>query len=267
MIVRTQDSEQLVLVPQTDHSKLVGQIAAQWGNADFETPRPFASVVRAATCHDFGWIRYESDPYFNAESGQTLHYLEVPNDDVQLQAYQDCYDWMAEVDAYSALILSMHRTGLWRRRYDVIEHPKAYLHPVGKPSMPLTADVESFIIKNEKLQDVERQKRDAAEVWTNYRLLQVWDLLGLYFSCHDPDELYIAPVPQQYSDSRTDGVRVTMTPVSRNEVAFDPFPFRQKGTKISLSMKRLPVRKYANADSFKSAYFQAQQELLTFTLV
>jgi hypothetical protein len=51
MIIRTQDSENLVLVPQTDHSKLVGQLAAHWGNSDFAEPAPFASVVRAATSH------------------------------------------------------------------------------------------------------------------------------------------------------------------------------------------------------------------------
>ena len=49
VIVRTQDTEELILVPQTDHSKLVGQIAALWGNENFESPRPFVSMTRAAT--------------------------------------------------------------------------------------------------------------------------------------------------------------------------------------------------------------------------
>lgn len=267
MIVRTQDSEQLILVPQTDHSKLVGQIAAQWGNKDFVTARPFVSMVRAATCHDFGWTRYETEPMFNQDTGETLHYLQVPNDTTQLQAFQDCYDWLFAVDPYSAMIINMHRTGLWRRRYNVIDHPKAYLHPVGVPSMPVTSEIDAFMAKNETLQEQQRKQLDEAEVWTNYRLLQVWDLLGLYFSCHDPDDLYINPVPQAYTSSRTDGIRMTMKPVGRYEVAFDPFPFRTRGTKISLAMKRLPKRKYADSASFHAAYFQAQPEHLTFTLV
>lgn len=267
MIVRSQNSEELILVPQTDHSKLVGQIAAHWGNEAFATPRPFVSVTRAATCHDFGWIRYESDPIFDPETGGTLHYLQVPNTASQLRAFQECANWLAAVDPYSALLVDMHRTGLWRRRYGVIEHPKAYLHPVGKPSMPVTAEIETFIARNEALQAVQRKALDEAEVWTNYRLLQVWDLLGLYFSCHDPDELYITPVPQTYSDSKTAGIRMTLTPVGKNEVAFDPFPFRIKGTKISLALKRLPRRRYEDANSFKSAYFRAQSESITFILV
>jgi hypothetical protein len=267
MIIRTQDSEELVLVPQTDHSKLVGQIAAQWGNKDFETPRPFVSVVRAATCHDFGWTRYESDPAFNSDTGETLHYLQVPNSTNQLRAFQECSDSMRTVDTYSALMVDMHRTGLWRRRYGVIDHPKAYLHPAGAPSMPLTPEIEAFVAKSEAEQEQQRKKLGEAEVWTNYRLLQVWDLLGLYFSCHDPDELYITPVPQTYAAGRNEGGRISMKPVSRYEVAFDPFPFRSRGIKVSLAMKRLPKRKYPDAESFKSAYFQAQPELMTFTLV
>lgn len=267
MIVRTQDSDELILIPQTDHSKLVGQIAAQWGNKDFAIAKPFVSMARAATCHDFGWIRYETDPIFDADSGETPHYLDVPNSSVQLQSFEDAAGWLAEVDPYSALMVNMHRTGLWRRRYNVIEHPKAYLHPVGKPSMPLNAEIEAFIVQSEEQQEQQRKTLDEAEVWTNYRLLQVWDLLGLYFSCHDPDEFYITPVPQAYSASRTDGVRLTIKPVGGYEVAFDPFPFRSKGTKISLAMKRLPKRKYPNADAFKAAYFQACPELLTFSLV
>jgi hypothetical protein len=267
MIVRTQNSDNLILVPQSDHSKLVGQIAAQWGNGDFAPPRPFTSMTRAAMCHDFCWIRYETDPMFNADTGETLHYLEVPNDTPQLRAFQECYDWLLAVDAYSALLINMHRTGLWRGRYGVIGHPKAYLHPVDKPSMPLNAEIEAFIAHNEALQEQQRKTLDDAEVWTNYRMLQVWDLLGLYFSCHDPDELNIVPVPQAYSTNRTEGVRIDITPVGRNEVAFDPFPFRTRGAKITLSIKRLPKRKYPDAESFKSAYFQAQPDSMTFTLV
>jgi hypothetical protein len=267
MIVRTQDSAELVLVPQTDHSKLVGQIAAQWGNDEFASAKPFLSVARAATCHDFGWTRYETDPMFNAVTGETLHYLDVPNSSTQLQSFKEAAGWLAEVDPYAALLVNMHRTGLWRRRYNVIEHPKAYLHPIGKPSMPLNEEIEAFIVKNEADQKEQRRDLDEAEVWTNYRLLQVWDLLGLYFSCHDPDELYITPVPQAYNASPTDGIRLTVKPIGRYEVKFEPFPFRKRGTKIALAVKRLPKRKFPSAEAFKMAYFQAQFEFLTFTLV
>jgi len=35
MIVRKQPNGELILIGQTDHSRLVGQLAAHWGNRDF----------------------------------------------------------------------------------------------------------------------------------------------------------------------------------------------------------------------------------------
>jgi hypothetical protein len=148
----------------------------------------------------------------------------------------------------------------------VIDHPKAYLQPPNRPMGPLSPEVQAFIAKHEAAQEQERKKHDEEEVWTNYRMLQVWDLLGLYFSCHEPDDLYITPVPVGYTRNRTDGVRLTMKPGARNEVIFDPFPFRERGCKVSLVMKRLPKRNYPDRASFQAAYFQAQSEVLSFTL-
>ena len=84
---------------------------------------------------------------------------------------------MTGIDRYSGLIVSMHRTGLWRQRYGTIAYPTAF-NP-----RALGPEIEAFIARHEAWQEEERNKRDAAEVWTNYRLLQVWDLLGLYFCC------------------------------------------------------------------------------------
>lgn len=267
MIIRTSNGAELILVPQTEHSKLVGQLAGQWGNEDFVRPEPFASVVRAATFHDFGWVPYESNPLFDAETGETPHYLNVPNGPAQLRAYEECAEWLGAIDRYSGLLVDMHRTGLWQRRYGVIEHPKAYLQPAGRLPMQPSDEVQSFIAKREALQIRTRRELDEAQVWTNYRLLQVWDLLGLYFSCHEPDELYITPVPTAYTADKSEGVRLTMKPIGPNEVAFDPFPFRIRGCRIALSFKRLPSRKFRDAEAFASAYFQAPFESMSFALV
>src|SRR5262249_42567571 len=108
---------------------------------------------------------------------------------------------------------------------------------------------------------------DEGQVWTNYRLLQVWDLLGLYFSCHDPDDLYITPVPATYSGGKSGGRRITLRPVGPNTVAFEPNPFRIPETKIVLVVKRLPSRSFPDATAFRNAYFMAESDSITFTLV
>ncbi len=180
MIVRKEADGQTILIAQTDHSRLVGQLAAHWGNADFATPRPYESVARAAAFHDFGWLRYETAPYFDPATGETPPFFRVPFSERQLEAYRWCRDELLVDDPYAGMLVGMHRTGLWRGRYGAITHPP---HPI-PPSLPPA--VEEFIDRAETVQALECSMSGATEVWTNYQLLQVWDQLGLYFTCQDP---------------------------------------------------------------------------------
>lgn len=259
MIVRKQADGQLVLIGQTDHSRLVGQIAAHWGNSKFASPKPYDSVVRAATFHDFGWLRYETSPIL-LDSGETPEFRTLPFSLAQLDAYQWCSDWMSDIDPYSGLMVSMHRTGLWKHRYDTMTHPDNY----ARASQP---EIGTFIERAEQQQAELLKKFDSDEVWTNYWLLQVWDLLGLYFCCAEPCDDYIDPVPVAYGSTKSDGIRVTLKALGPNKVQFDPYPFDRKGIRLQLGSKKLATSKYPNLEAFRRAYFQAPIDLIEFDVV
>jgi hypothetical protein len=48
MIIQNQPDGSLIMIGQSDHSRLSGVFAAHWGNDSFKRPEPFESVVRAA---------------------------------------------------------------------------------------------------------------------------------------------------------------------------------------------------------------------------
>jgi hypothetical protein len=258
MIVRKEPDGSLVLIGQTDHSRLVGQFAAHWGNPGFAVPEPYESVTRAAIYHDYGWLRYETNPIVTAE-GETPDFRQVGGS--QLDSYQWCVDWMSGIDRYSGLIVSMHRTGLWRQRYGAIAYPNAF------NIRQLSPEIEAFIARHEAWQEEQQRTLDPAQVWTNYRLLQVWDLLGLYFCCAEPVADRIEPVPVAYGAGKTDGVRLVLTPETPRRVAFDPYPFDLRPLTVQLTSKHLPTSRYADLAAFRRAYFQAPTELLEFELV
>jgi hypothetical protein len=261
MIVRKEPDGGMILIGQTDHSRLVGQLAAHWGNDRFATPRPFESVARAAAFHDYGWLRYETAPHWDPATGETPEFRKAPQSLAQIEAYEWCADWLLAGDPYAALIARMHRTGLSRARYDMIAHPPS----VARPSLPeMTA---SFVARSEARQEEDRTLFNEDEVWTNYRLLQVWDLLGLYFCCQDPYQDHIEPVPQNYGAARDEGVRLTMTPVDTRRVVFDPYPFATPGLRIQLASRRLAAVSYPDKAAFERAYFQAEVELTAFELL
>jgi len=260
MIVR-KEADGTILIAQTDHSRLVGQMAAHWGNAQFAPPRPYESVARAAAFHDFGWLRYETEPYFDLATGETPEFRRAPSTARQLEGYAWCTDWLLVGDPYASLIVNMHRTGLWRSRYGAIEHP-GYIVARG-----LSPQIEEFIVRNEARQERERAAFDAGEVWTNYRLLQVWDLLGLYFTCQEPYEDYIVPVPTHYGTAKDEGVRMNLSPAGPSKVTFDPYPFDVRPLRIQFPRRVLPAGPFADEAAFRRAYFQARLELVEFELV
>ena len=52
----------LLIVRQTDHMALSGQLADAWGNDHFARPEPFAPLAVAAAEHDAGWAGWEAAP-------------------------------------------------------------------------------------------------------------------------------------------------------------------------------------------------------------
>lgn len=259
MIVRKEPDGRLLLIGQTDHSRLVGQLGAHWGNERTARPEPYDSVARAAAFHDYGWLRYETAPEL-AATGETPEFRQIPTTEAQLAGYQWCIDWLSGIDPYSGLMVGMHRTGLWRARYETIKHPQNAIRT-------LSPAVERFVAANEARQERERKSFDPAQLWTNYRLLQVWDLLGLYFCCADPVEDFIEPVPLSYGTARSEGVRLTMTPKDPRRVAFDPYPFDERPCRVQLCYRTLPQTTYRDLDTFRRAYFTAPVATMEFELV
>jgi hypothetical protein len=262
MIVRKDKAGRVLVAGQTDHSRLAGQFAAHWGNRLFAPVEPYESVVRMAHFHDYGHLRYETAPQFNPQTGETPNFREVKKDAKMLEEYEWCFDWFLALDPYAAVLASMHRTGLSRRRYDAIVHPKQEVRP-------LPTEVDEFVVRNERKRAEMLSTRgwDPQQLRVNYRLMQVWDLMSLYFSCQEPYDEVIDPVPTSYQTRDGDGVRMTLRPIDPNRVTIDPYPFDVDRCHFQLMGRRLDPPTYESRDAFMRAYFQAPLEGIEFELV
>ena len=259
MIYRKLPDGQAMVLTQTDHSRLAGFLASHWGNATFAPLQPYESVTRAATFHDFGWLRYETRPEVDPKTGEPYTFINLPFNPQQLDEYQWCVDWLGSVDRYSALLVGMHRVGLWKSRYETITYP-AWRYG----GITLPAEINEFIARSEPVQEQERTAIGGDTIWTNYRLLQVWDLLGLYFTVGEPYEHAVEPVPTAYDCEMRSGVRMQIHPLDGNRVAFDPYPFDMRPLILHIPYRRLERAAFDDGDAFRRAYFQAVPELLTY---
>jgi hypothetical protein len=261
MIVREEPDGSLIMIGQTDHAKVSGQFAAHWGNDRFERPRPFASVVRAAAYHDSGWYGYETSPTIMEDTGKTRNFMQVPWGPVQRRGFQWAIDWMTEIDTYSGLLLSRHRTGLQRGRYGVMKHPTFY-NTVNIPD-----DNIDFLAGNEKKQEELLANYDANEFATNYALFQTWDLLSLELCNKDVVNNYIEPVPTAYDNSASAPVKLAFVSLEARTVEVSPYPFNMRPLNIHLVRRRLPISKFSDQESFQQMYFQAPIETVSFKLI
>ena len=260
MIVRDAgDAWQIVL--QTDHADLSGQFARAWGNGDgFAEPSPFGSVVVATTRHDDGWAVWERAPGVDSDSRpRNFLDVQVPS---HLAFYRAAIASVLDQDSYAGLLVSMHGAGIYRGRYGT------------QPSLKLTfaeqvkEQVEAFVTEQEELQ--QRLRGDlsvpADECWTNYKLLQVYDRLSLYFCQNDVEAGApgtIEPVPVDHSGGE---VVLELEPVEPWQVRIAPFPFPDSPAVFRLLRRVLPKRGWPDGESFRRDFFAAEPELVELSL-
>jgi hypothetical protein len=247
------DSWQLVLQP--DHADLSGQLARAWGGAGFAAPEPLHSVVRAARRHDDGWAVWERRPRLGSD-GAPQSFFTVPVR-VHLAFYRAAVEVVRDEDPYAGLLVSMHMSGLYRGRYGVM--------PGGPPQLEGEAALlaEAFAEQEEARQATLATELGAGEValWTNYALLQVFDVVSLYLGLVDLDagaEGSFEGVPTAHG-GRT---RIAISLLGPCRVRFEPFPFRASPTVLTLTRRLVPKRAWADDDDFRRDFDAAAVETI-----
>ena len=139
----------------------------------------------------------------------------------QRRAFEWAIDWMTRIDPYSGLLVSKHRTGLQRGRYDKVAHPKFF------NTQNLPEDNEDFLARNEAAQAEQLRNFDEGEFWTNYQLLQAFDFISLFLCNKDVVDDYIEPVPTSY-DGKSAPITAHREDHRRAEDRDRPIPIRRK---------------------------------------
>ena len=207
----------------------------------------------------------------NLEKGRPYGHREDPPSikQTELEAYVRNIDWVRSHDPYAALLVSMHRTGLWKNRYQFFTSPKGRLRERSPETKAVMKDLEST-------QEKERKSLGGAnprfeeQVWFNYHLLQVYDRLSRYFCCdgYDEDrfrETIIAPVPLAYDAKQQVALRIV--PTEANSVQIQPYPFALSPLKFSVRARIIPAGTFASEEACRETYHKAPRVLLNFEIV
>jgi hypothetical protein len=108
------------------------------------------------------------------------------------------------------------------------------------------------------------------ELAYNYRALQIFDLLSLYFCCdgyvaeNEFKEYTIAPIRIAYDSNEEAELKIM--PKGPGAVKMTPFPFDASPLKFSVRTRLMTPAKGQTAEAGLEAYQKAPRQLLTFEI-
>lgn len=271
MVIRELKDGRAYVSLQEDHAELAAQFAAHWGNQQFSQLRPYKTMVFATTYHDSGYREFEGNPPINAEKGRPYAHREnIPSfEEVELKAYARNVDWLCSHDLYAGLIVSMHRTGLWHNRFNVFTQPAGSLRERSPAVQNAKKELESKQQEYKKTLAAANPKFED-ELAYNYRALQIFDLLSLYFCCdgyvaeNEFKEYTIAPIRIAYDSNEEAELKIT--PKGPGAVKMTPFPFDASPLTFSVRTRLMTPAKGQTAEAGLEAYQKAPRQLLTFEI-
>ncbi len=267
MIVQRRGGE-LLLIRQPDHAALSGRLAESWGEGVFARPEPYRSVVLAAARHDDGWREWEAAPKVNTATHRPYNFTEMPVGE-HIPFYLRGIASVIRDDPYAGLLVNLHLSGLYRKRYGLdagmgLERFAPDVRPVvGGYLRQLDEQRDELRRRLGRDGTVPPESLEETAVWTNYRLLQVFDLFSLYFCMAPLREYTLRNVP--VSGSRPD-TELALRPAGGDALAVDPYPFGAAPLRVAVSARVVPDRDYEGDEDLRAALATAQVRTLSFEL-
>jgi hypothetical protein len=239
------EGEKHFVMSMMEHMDLCTQMGRAFGNERFESLHPYDEVLYAVANHDRGWDDYDQQPIIDPQSGLPFIMAKTPPQEA-VKTNKGSPDFNEAHHPYCGLLSSMHTWGLYNKRYGFSRFTLR-IRP-GTVSVPVL-DVNRVMIDSMLDGEIKRQERlktklsenpatraliEDPQLFQNYKQLQFFDTLSLYFHLYHAsergNETYIH-VPISSEEDTTVEVRQ----ISDRVYSLDPFPFA--GDRLTLVCK------------------------------
>jgi len=282
-MVVAEGPNEYILYMQNDHGDLAGQFAAHWGNDRFSQLKPRNSMVFAAEAHDNGWWSWDVNPEVD-EQGVPITFRRTPR--ARLYEFIDKgIDNIIEKDLYAGLITSIHHAGLPQHRYGTLpavpRRQDEYTTKFLQRREPFNTDLIAKVATMKEYDGV----NSSDFIWFNYRMMQVFDRLSLFFCCNydlekastsdsqsQQDKDYgrtfysstINATPVRFGQEDTE---LTLTPLDKNTLVVDPYPFDAAPLKVTVRGRKIVRRPFRTQEEFREVYRKQPRETFEYALL
>ena len=277
MIVRELPDGTALVISQEGHADVAAQLAAHWGNDRFARLEPYLPMVFGTIYHDSGHREMEAALPIDVEKGLPYPFRGAPPGARRREADVENAQWIRARDPYASLVVTMHHAGLRKRRYDTVSAHRDRGNGPGAPAADerklgrddAFADLEGWaqeVVQELNLEDQANRR----QLWYNYQLLQVFDLLSLHFCCDGYQgerltEVTLRGVPiSMDSDERVD---LQVVPVGPDAARLSPYPFANPKLELSVMARQVTPSVDSPEAAGQEAYHRAPRRALTWELM
>jgi Protein of unknown function (DUF3891) len=277
MMVCPYDDSRVLLILQTDHSRIAGLLAAHWGNDQFARLQPYSSMVLAAQEHDSGWWDWEIKPSVN-EQGYPSDYIgsiKHLGQRVWLDLYRRAIRRIAARDLYAAYFISMHGEALLTKGMGLLPSMPDY---TGDPAVQefiaqqkeLRAGWLPTLKKNQELTDVTTEKH----LWTNLNLMEVFDQFAQFVCNRYPFNSQARKNGPSHTLSglavpvagERPNVTLTIDVLDEAHAIVRPFPFDVSPLTLSFEGRLVANRPFASQEEFLQQFYRGQRIPINYTM-
>jgi uncharacterized protein DUF3891 len=225
-----------------EHTALCGQFARAFGNDRFTPVEPTDLMFYVVSHHDEGWGEFDRNPVSDEKTGLPYNLIETPAEHITVTSRRSP-ELNERRHPYCGLMSSMHSWGLYNGRYGLSNLVLINIIP------PSDRALAERMLEGE----LDRQKRlkaelaqdpqaagwlDGAHLFQNYKQLQFFDTLALYFNRSHPSERSEQTFEHVPLNARQD-VSITIRPRAANIYELSPYPFAAQSAEFGYAGRHI----------------------------
>jgi hypothetical protein len=253
-----------------EHTALSHQFARAFGNDRFEPSEPNDLMYHVVLHHDAGWAAFDRDPVTDPATGLPYNLVETPAEHITVTSRLS-----PEVNSrqhpFCGLMSSMHSWGLYNGRYGLSS--MVLIDKIPPHDRPLAQRMlDGELSRQERLKaELARDPKTAAlidekRLFQNYKQLQFFDTLALYFNrthAGERGEVRFEHVPLNVEED----VTITVRPRGADVYELSPYPFAAQSGEYGFAGRDIAPGQHEKDGGWSRVLAQAPTVWQVFRLV
>lgn len=271
MIIQTAPTGQPRLaIMMYEHTALSHQFARGFGNDRFQRPEPDDLMFHVVLHHDAGWAEFDRNPVTDQTSGLPYNLVETPPEYITVTSRLSP-ERNQRHHPFCGLMSSMHSWGLYNGRYGLSS--MVLIDKIPPRDRPLAQRMLDGELDRQKRLKAELTRDPKTSTWIdehrlfqNYKQLQFFDTLALYFNRTHPiqrGEVKFEHVPFSAQQDTT----ITVRPRSPGVYELSPYPFAANSAEYAYAGRRIEPGQHENNGGWSNVLAEAPTVWECFHLV